>query len=101
MNIVINKLNKMIKALVLVGVIALSGCASRTPPVASLPYYTMDNFVANCPEAKTQMAFLDNKLVEYQEYHKSQPYTLEDQRYYGKLKNALWALRSTCRPNQL
>jgi hypothetical protein len=90
----------MIKPLVLVGVMALGGCANSLPP-APLPHYTMQNFVANCPDAKEQMALINNRLAEYQEYHKLQPYTLEDRRYYGRLKNALWALRSTCKPNQL
>ena len=91
----------MLKKLFIISSIALSGCASSPPPVASLPHYTMENYIANCPNAKEQLPFLEAKLVEYQEYHKSQPYTYEDRRYYGRLKNAIWALRSTCKPNQL
>ena len=91
----------MLKTLFIISGIALSGCSSSPPPVASLPYYTMVNFTANCPDAKEQLAVIDKRLADYREYHKSQPYTIEDRRYYGKLKNALWALRSTCKPNQL
>ena len=90
----------MIKALVLVGVITLSGCATRTPPVASLPYYTMDNFKANCSLSETQRKFLEDRITEYELYHQTRPYTEQDQRYYIKLKNSLWGLRSACGANR-
>jgi len=84
----------MIKLLVLVGIIALGGCASQ----ATKSYYPADmtNFVANCRMAKVQIDFLTQQIDEYTAYHLTQPITLEDRRYYGKLKNNLWSLRSSC-----
>jgi hypothetical protein len=90
----------MIKALVLVGVIALSGCATRTLPVASLPYYTMDNFKAECSLSATQRKFLEDRVAEYELYHQTRPYTEQDKQYYIKLKNSLWGLRSACGANR-
>jgi len=90
----------MIKTLVLVGAIVLSGCATRTPPVAPLPYYTMDNFKAECSLSETQRKFLEDRIAEYELYHQTRPYTEQDQRYYIKLKNSLWGLRSACGANR-
>jgi hypothetical protein len=90
----------MIKALVLVGVVALSGCATRTTPVTPLPYYTMNNFKAECSLSETQRRFLEDRIAEYELYHQTRPYTEQDQRYYIKLKNSLWGLRSACGANR-
>lgn len=87
----------MIKALVLVGVVALSGCAIAPRPVAPAPAYsTMDSFRADCLYGKGQIKFLEQKLTEYQQYHETHPYTEADEKYYRQIKNALWALRSKC-----
>ena len=89
----------MIKLLVLASVIALTGCATRTPqPKAEAPlsYYVMDNFKADCLYGDYQRKFLEDKISEYQYYHKDHPYTDQDREYYSKLKNALWGLRSSC-----
>jgi uncharacterized lipoprotein YmbA len=84
----------MFKRLVLVGIITLGGCASQPEK----PYYPADmtNFVANCRMAKVQIDFLTQQIDEYNAYHLTHPITLEDRRYYGKLKNNLWSLRSSC-----
>lgn len=84
----------MIKFLMSCAVVALVGCASQ-PNQAYYPA-NMTTFVANCGQAKNQIDFLTQKINEYLEYHKTVPPTLEDRRYYGKLKNNLWSLRSTC-----
>jgi uncharacterized lipoprotein YmbA len=90
----------MFKYLILVGVVALVGCASNQP---EKPYYPADmkNFVASCSQARSQVDFLNQKIAEYLEYHKDRPTTLEDRRYYGQLKNNLWSLRSSCSAKQL
>lgn len=88
-------------ALILTAAVVLGGCASTPQPVATLPYDSMKNFTASCPHAREQLAFVNRRLEEYQEYHKLRPYTIEDRRYYGHLKNAQWSLRSTCKPEQL
>lgn len=84
----------MIKILIPIVAVTLIGCASQPQQ----KYYPADmtNFVGNCNRAKSQIDFLTQKINEYNEYHKNVPPTLEDRRYYGKLKNNLWALRSTC-----
>jgi hypothetical protein len=84
----------MIKYLISAIVIALVGCVTQPEK----PYYPTDmkNFVASCQQAHNQIDFLSQQINEYNDYHKTHPVTLEDQRYYGKLKNNLWSLRSTC-----
>jgi len=84
-------------------VIFMVGCATRTvpsKPEAPLPYNVMDNFKADCLYGETQRKFLEDKIEEYEFYHKDRPYTDVDRRYYIKLKNALWGLRSACGSNR-
>ena len=90
----------MLKTLILVGIVTLSGCASRTQPQPTLPYYTMDNFKADCLYGESQRKFLEDKIAEYEQYHVTRPYTEQDRRYYIKLKNELWGLRSACGSNR-
>lgn len=84
----------MFKSLILVSGIFLIGCAGQP----AKPYYPADmkNFVANCQQAKSQIDFLQREIDDYLEYHRTVPVTLEDQRYFGKLKNNIWSLRSSC-----
>jgi uncharacterized lipoprotein YmbA len=84
----------MLKTLIVVGTIALVGCAGQ--PAQSYQPADMTNFVANCRDAKGQIDFLNVKISEYLAYHQSNPPTLQDRRYYSQLKNNLWSLRSTC-----
>jgi hypothetical protein len=96
-------INKMIKTMVLVGAIVLSGCATRTQPVkaeAPLPYGVMDTFRADCLYGDTQRRFLEDRIEEYNFYHRDRPVTEQDRLYYNKLKNALWGLRSACGSNR-
>jgi len=78
----------------LLTILLLAGCASQ-PEKAYHPA-DMKNFIASCNQANSQIDFLAQKISEYNEYHRDNPPTLEDRRYYGKLKNNLWSLRSTC-----
>ena len=87
-------INKMLKTLMIVGTVALVGCAGQ--PRQSYQPADMKNFVASCSQARNQIDFLSQQIDEYNEYHKNQPITLEDRRYYSQLKNNLWSLRSTC-----
>ena len=90
----------MIKQLILVGIIFLVGCASQP----ERPYQPADltNFVAACrysdgrTAAHSKIDYLNRLVEEYLEYHKTHPITLEDRRYYGRLKNAIWSMRATC-----
>jgi hypothetical protein len=90
----------MLKILIFIGTIALVGCASSPPEKPYTPA-DMTNFRANCLIAKVQIDSLQQKINEYLAYHQNRPPTLDDRRYYGKLKNNLWALRSTCSAKQL
>lgn len=74
--------------------VALTACAGQ--PQSAYQPADMSKFVMNCRLAHYQIDFLSNQIAAYQAYHATQPVTLEDQRYYGKLKNNIWALRSTC-----
>jgi uncharacterized lipoprotein YmbA len=85
----------MLKHLVMVGTMALVGCAGR-PATPTYQPADLTTFVANCRVAKSQIDFLQKEIDDYLAYHRTQPVTLEDQRYYGKLKNNIWSLRSTC-----
>jgi uncharacterized lipoprotein YmbA len=87
-------INKMIKYLIPAMVIALVGCAGQ--PEKSYYPADMKNFVTDCSRARAQVDFLTQQIDEYLEYHRTRPPTLEDRRYYEKLKNSLWSLRSSC-----
>ena len=89
----------MLKQLVVLGVVALAGCASQ--PATTYQRADMTNFIANCRIAKIQIDSLQKQIDAYNAYHQKVPPTLEDRRYYGKLKNNLWSLRSTCDPKYL
>jgi hypothetical protein len=92
-------INNLTKTLITVAVLALTGCATRpsAPPVVYVPQYqAMDSFKADCLYAKDQIEFLERKLIEYQQYHEYYPYTEADTKYYRQVKNALWALRTSC-----
>ena len=84
----------MIKFLLFVTVTTLVGCAGQSQQTYQPA--DMRNFVMDCRLAHYQIDFLSNQIAAYQTYHATHPVTLEDQRYYGKLKNNIWALRSTC-----
>ena len=89
----------MIKlSIVLVGIV-LVGCASQPEK----KYYPPDmiNFVASCKNARTQIDYLTKEINDYNEYYKDHAITLEDRRAYGRMKNALWSLRSSCSAKQL
>lgn len=87
----------MIKSLILVSLLALVGCANQLEKSVT-PYQpaNMTNFVPNCRVAKAQIWQLTQYIDEYNEYHRTHPTTLEGRRYYGRLKNAIWSLRSSC-----
>ena len=84
----------MLKHLVMIGAVILAGCASQ--PAPTYQRADMTNFVPNCKIAKIQIDFLQKQIDEYLVYWRTQTVTLDDQRYFGKLKNNLWSLRSTC-----
>ncbi len=84
----------MLKQLVMIGTVILVGCASQ--PAPTYQRADMTNFVPNCKIAKIQIDFLQKQIDEYLVYWRTQTVTLDDQRYFGKLKNNLWSLRSTC-----
>ena len=84
----------MLKHLIIFSTVALVGCASQP----ERKYYPPDmkNFIASCAQARTQIDYLTKEINDYNEYYKDRPTTLEDRRAYGRMKNALWALRSSC-----
>ena len=79
----------------LIIIFLLAGCASSQPEKAYRPP-DMKNFVANCNLARIQIDYLNREITAYNEYFKNNPTTLEDRRAYGRMKNALWSLRSSC-----
>ena len=82
------------KKLFFICVIVLSGCATQTPRV--FDQSDMHNFKPDCGQAKSQVAYLQTRIDAYNAHFQSRPITLEDRRYYSKLKNSVWALRSSC-----
>jgi uncharacterized lipoprotein YmbA len=84
----------VLKHLIIFSTVALVGCASQP----ERKYYPPDmkNFIASCAQARTQIDYLTKEINDYNEYYKDRPTTLEDRRAYGRMKNALWALRSSC-----
>jgi uncharacterized protein YfaQ (DUF2300 family) len=89
----------MLKHLIILSIAALVGCASQPEK----KYYSPDmkNFVASCSQARTQIDYLTQEINSYNEYYKDRPTTLEDRRTYGRMKNVLWSLRSSCSVKQL
>jgi hypothetical protein len=80
-------------------VIFMVGCATQPEKTYYPP--DMKNFVASCKHARTQIDYLTREINDYNEYYKDRPTTLEDRRTYGRMKNALWSLRSSCSAKQL
>jgi hypothetical protein len=89
----------MLKHLIIFSTVALVGCASQPEK----KYYPPDmtNFIASCSQARTQIDYLTQEINNYNEYYKDRPTTLEDRRTYGRIKNAIWSLRSSCSAKQL
>jgi hypothetical protein len=75
-------------------VIFMVGCATQPEKTYYPP--DMKNFVASCKHAQTQIDYLTKEINDYNEYYKDRPTNLEDRRAYGRMKNAVWALRSSC-----
>jgi hypothetical protein len=82
------------KKLIFVCAIVLSGCATQAPP--AFDRSDMYDFKPDCSRAKSQVAYLQSRVDAYNAYFQSRPTTLEDRRYYGKLKNSVWSLRASC-----
>jgi uncharacterized lipoprotein YmbA len=89
----------MIKKIIIIGAVILTGCTTQPKQT----YYPADmtNFIANCRQAHAQIDFLQREIDAYLAYHQTVPVTLEDQRYFGRLKNNIWSLRSTCNARYL
>ena len=82
------------KKLFFICVIALSGCATQA--LQEFDRSDMQNFKPDCSQAKSQVAYLQTRIEAYNAHFQSRPITLEDRRYYSKLKNSIWSLRSSC-----
>jgi hypothetical protein len=82
------------KKLFFVSVIVLTGCATQAPQ--AFDRSDMVGFKPDCGRAKSQVAYLQTRIEAYNAYFQSRPITLEDRRYYSKLKNSVWVLRSSC-----
>ena len=89
----------MLKHLISLSVVALVGCATQPEKTYYPP--DMKNFIASCAQARNQIDYLTKEINDYNEYYKDRPTTLEDRRVYGRMKNALWSLRSSCSAKQL
>ena len=90
----------MLKHLIIFSAVALVGCASSQLEKSYYPP-DMKNFVANCNQAQSQIDYLTQEINNYNEHYKDRPTTLEDRRTYGRMKNAIWSLRSSCSAKQL
>jgi hypothetical protein len=92
-------INNVVKLVVPLALVALVGCAGH--PVADSGYKPADmqNFRANCAIAQIQIDSLNRNIADYLEYFRTRKPTLEDQRYFGRLKNNIWSLRSSCFEN--
>jgi hypothetical protein len=76
-------------------VILFAGCATH-PTQSSFDRSDMMGFKADCGQARSQVDYLQARIDAYHAYFKSNPITLEDRRYYSKLKNNIWSLRASC-----
>lgn len=80
--------------ILLLSFILLTGCA--TQPAQPFDRSDMINFKTDCGRARQQTDYLQSRITEFHNYFQNRPTTLEDRRYYSKLKNNLWSLRSSC-----
>jgi len=87
------------RVILFLAVISIVGCASQPEKKYYPP--NMTNFVASCNHARSQIDYLTKEIDDYNEYYRNRPITLEDRRAYGRMKNALWSLRSSCSEKQL
>lgn len=90
----------MLKLLIAIGVVVLAGCAAQAQSDTALKRADMQTFVPNCRIAQIQIDNLDRNINDYLEYFKTRTPTLEDRRYFGKLKNNIWSLRSCSAPSR-
>ena len=81
--------------ILLLTILVLAGCATQP---ASQPFdrSDMNNFKMDCGRARQQVDYLQSRITAFHDHFKNSPTTLEDRRYYTKLKNSLWSLRSSC-----
>jgi hypothetical protein len=91
-------ISNVVKKLVLLGAVALVGCATQ-PATPGYQPADMHSFKANCAIAQIQIDSLNRNIADYMEYFRTRKPTLEDQRYFGRLKNNIWSLRSSCFEN--
>jgi hypothetical protein len=75
--------------------ILVSGCATQTP-APGFDRSDMANFVPDCGQAQRQVDYLKGRITAFHEYFQSRPVSAEDRKYYTRLKNNLWSLRSSC-----
>jgi hypothetical protein len=76
-------------------VILFAGCATQ-PMQSSFDRSDMIGFKSDCGQARSQVDYLQARIDAYHAYFKSNPITLEDRRYYTRLKNNIWSLRASC-----
>jgi hypothetical protein len=76
-------------------VILFTGCATQ-PMQSSFDRSDMIGFKSDCGQARSQVDYLQTRIDAYHAYFRSNPITLEDRRYYTRLKNNIWSLRASC-----
>jgi hypothetical protein len=92
-------ISKMLKRSIVIVAMVVSGCATQSPAGTGLKQADMQTFRPNCKIAQIQIDNLNRNITDYLEYFKTHTTTLEDRRYFGKLKNNIWSLRSSCFEN--
>lgn len=75
--------------------LTLSACATSGPAV-EFNKSDMINFKTDCAQARYQVNYLQARIDAYHTHFKSHPITIDDRRYYTKLKNSVWSLRASC-----
>ena len=83
------------RGLVVLVALALSACATSGPAV-QFDKADMTHFKTDCAQARSQVNYLQARIDAYHTHFQSHPITIEDRRYYTKLKNSVWSLRSSC-----
>ena len=91
-------ISNVVEKFVLLGAVALVGCATQ-PAADSYRPADIHSFKANCAIAQIQIDSLNRNIADYLEHFRTRKPTLEDQRYFGRLKNNIWSLRSSCFEN--
>lgn len=83
------------KFLCVIMALTVVGCASQ-PTSTGFDKSDYDTMRPDCGQARNQAAYYESRIKEFHEYFRNRTPSVDDRKYYTRLKNNLWSLRSSC-----